>query len=487
MVPSGTSYLNAIACPSTTTCYAVGENSSGSGGAIVLATTDSGTTWTTETVPSGTALLYGIACTSTTTCYAVGAIVISHGSLSFDYGYILATTNSGSTWSAQTGFGPTGISYLSGIACPSTTTCYSVGENSSYDGGIILATTNSGSTWSTQTVPSGTRFLNGIACTSASTCYAVGQNSSLDGGIIFATTNSGSTWSTQTVPSGTLSLLGVACTSASTCYAVGEHSSNSGGVILATTNSGSTWNTQTVPSGTALLSGIACTLTTACYAAGAGAGTVGGLILSSVTLSVTTSVLIPSSGATLSGSTYLDAAASNATRVEFRLFGGIAVDAAPVICTATLTYYGWLCSWNTTTVPSGSYVLVSEAFNSVGSTFSSGVGITVSNPPTTSVLFPSNGATLSGSSYLDATALNATSVEFRLFGGIYGYAAPVLCTATLTYYGWLCSWETTTVPSGSYVLVSEAFNSVGSTFSSGVGITVNNPPAVSFSSQLASR
>ena len=188
----------------------------------------------------------------------------------------------------------------------------------------------------------------------------------------------------------------------------------------------------------------------------------------------TTSVLIPSNGVTLSGSTDLDASASNATSVEFRLFGGTYGFSAPVICTATATLYGWLCSWNTSTVPNGSYVLVSEAFNSAGSSFSSGVSITVSNPPTTSVLIPSKGATLSGVTYLDASASNATSVEFRLFGGIYGYNAPMICTATPTIYGWLCSWNTTTVPDGSYVLVSEAFNSVGSTFSSGVSITVKN-------------
>jgi hypothetical protein len=99
---------------------------------------------------------------------------------------------------------------------------------------------------------------------------------------------------------------------------------------------------------------------------------------------------------------------------------------------------------------------------------------TLSSAPTTSVLIPSNGATLSGPTTLDASATNATSVEFRLFGGIYGYGAPVICTATLTDYGWLYRWNTTTVPSGSYVLVSEAFNSAGSAFSSGVSITVNN-------------
>ena len=73
------------------------------------------------------------------------------------------------------------------------------------------------------------------------------------------------------------------------------------------------------------------------------------------------------------------------------------------------------------------------------------------DPPTTSVLIPSNGTTLSGSTYLDAASSNATSVKFLLFGGIYGYNAPVLCTATPTEYGWLCSWNTSTAPNGSYV------------------------------------
>src|ERR1017187_6393583 len=82
---------------------------------------------------------------------------------------------------------------------------------------------------------------------------------------------------------------------------------------------------------------------------------------------------------------------------------------APVICTATPTIYGWLCGWNTTTVPNGTYTLVSLASNSVGTVASSGVSITIKNPPpTTSVLIPSNGATLSGSTYLDASASNAT-------------------------------------------------------------------------------
>ena len=189
----------------------------------------------------------------------------------------------------------------------------------------------------------------------------------------------------------------------------------------------------------------------------------------------TTSVLIPSQSTTLSGSTDLDASASNATSVEFLLYGGSYGFNAPVVCIATPTLYGWLCDWNTTTVPNGSFELVSKASGSGGTSFSSGIGITVKNPPpVTSVLIPSSGATLSGSTDLDASATDAASVWFLLFGGIYGFSGSVLCTATPSLYGWLCDWNTTTVPNGSYVLVSEAFNSSGSTYSSGVSITVNN-------------
>jgi len=174
----------------------------------------------------------------------------------------------------------------------------------------------------------------------------------------------------------------------------------------------------------------------------------------------------------LSGSQYLDASASNnTTKVEYRLTGGSLNDA--LIATATPTYFGWIAGWDTTSVQNGSYTLQSVAYYSNGASGTSpAVTLTVNNPPTTSVVLPSNDASLSGTQWLDAIAANATSVQFFLFG----YSALPVCTGTPTYYGWLCSWDTTTVPDGSYVLLSEAFNSAGSTFSSGVGVTVNNSP-----------
>jgi Bacterial Ig domain len=157
--------------------------------------------------------------------------------------------------------------------------------------------------------------------------------------------------------------------------------------------------------------------------------------------SPSTKVLIPSSGATLSGTTYLDASASNATSVEFLLFGGTYGYAAPVVCTATQTYYGWLCSWNTTTVANGSYALVSEASGAGGSAFSaSGVSITLNNsPPSTSVIIPANGATLDNAKgwILDALASpGVTTVSIVGTPTVTGLL-PMTFTLTPTIYGWI--------------------------------------------------
>ena len=192
-----------------------------------------------------------------------------------------------------------------------------------------------------------------------------------------------------------------------------------------------------------------------------------------------TSVLVPANGAMLSGTAAtLDATASNATSVQFWLFGGSYGYSGHLVGTATPTYYGWLYSWNTTTVPNSSYVLLSEAFGPGGSAFSAHVSITVNNAPpspATSVIIPANGAMLSGTAAtLDATASNATSVQFWLLGGSYGYSGHLVGTATPTNYGWLCSWNTTTVPNGSYVLLSEAFGPGGSAFSAPISVTVKN-------------
>ena len=134
------------------------------------------------------------------------------------------------------------------------------------------------------------------------------------------------------------------------------------------------WNTTAVPNGTYSLQSVA-------------TDTVAETTTSSpITVTVdnpapTTTVLIPSNGATQSGTAaLLDASASaNVTSVKYELTGGTLSD--QVVATATPTYYGWLGQWNTTTVPNGTYTLQSVAAYSGGVTGTSpGVTVTVANP-----------------------------------------------------------------------------------------------------------
>ena len=147
-----------------------------------------------------------------------------------------------------------------------------------------------------------------------------------------------------------------------------------------------------------------------------------------------------------------------------------------VIGTGTGTFFGYLSAFNTASIPNGTYTLQSVATDEKGlSSTSPSVTFTIENPPTTSVVIPSKGATLSGSTYFDASASDSTNVAFWLFGGSYGFSGHlVVGTATPTIYGYLASWDTTTVPNGTYLLLSEAVGWGGSTFSSGVSITVAN-------------
>ena len=194
-----------------------------------------------------------------------------------------------------------------------------------------------------------------------------------------------------------------------------------------------------------------------------------------------TRVLVPSDGAVLAGAPYLDAAAGDSpgvTKVVFEVSGGTLSDR--VIATATPTLFGWLAKWNTTTVPNGAYTLESVATDAGNNTdTSTPITITVKNqPPVTAVLFPSNGATVSGATaLLDASASSAVgiaSVTFEVSGG--ALSDQVVATATPTYYGWLAQWNTTAVPNGTYSLQSVATDTVAeTTTSSPITVTVDNP------------
>ncbi len=122
--------------------------------------------------------------------------------------------------------------------------------------------------------------------------------------------------------------------------------------------------------------------------------------------------------------------------------------------------------------PENVSVQVSSDLEGLPVTNSASAPLFVNNPPTTSIVVPSQGARLSKTTSLDASATNATSVQFLLFGG--QYFGQVIGAATSTSSGWILSWNTTTVPNGHYLLFSQAFNASGNGVSSPTKITVRN-------------
>jgi hypothetical protein len=199
-------------------------------------------------------------------------------------------------------------------------------------------------------------------------------------------------------------------------------------------------------------------------------------------------VVVPSSGTTVAKTQTLDATAADSaspiSNVEFLLTGGSLNDA--VIATAsTPTPYGWIASWQSASVPSGTYTLQSLVTDTAGNVaYSPGVTITVDHP-TTSVVVPSNGSWVSGTTVpLQAAAsdsVGVTKVEFHLSGGSLNSA--LIATATQTSSGWQASWNSTTVPDGTYTLQSDAYNTLGNVgVSTGSTIIVeNNAPSTSIS------
>lgn len=119
------------------------------------------------------------------------------------------------------------ITAIQSVACPSSTDCYAVGDNSNdeypTDSGIIFISTDGGTTWTSQSDPSGTTTLNDITCPSTTTCYATGANNAINppAPTVVSTTDGGITWIVDALPAGPRSVKLISCPSSTTCFAVG--------------------------------------------------------------------------------------------------------------------------------------------------------------------------------------------------------------------------------------------------------------------------
>ncbi len=296
----GQVFLYGVSCPSTTNCFAVGWENSSSGPSINTALVEhwNGHTWSIMTSPKptgspGDANLSGVSCPSTTSCFAVGSTQSGHAPNAFS---TLVEHWNGHTWSIMTSPNPRGSgtpnSYLDGVSCRSTTSCFAVGF-SIFHGWTTLVEHWNGHTWSIMTSPNPTGFqyhrLRGVSCPSTTSCYAVGfsqlvGNSGLMSVKALVEHWNGHTWSgmTRPTPTGTddWNLSAVSCSSPTSCFTVGSDwvggAAYTVGAVersLAEHWDGQTWSIITSPNPTSAtsttLGGVSCPTPTHCFAVGA--------------------------------------------------------------------------------------------------------------------------------------------------------------------------------------------------------------------------
>jgi photosystem II stability/assembly factor-like uncharacterized protein len=245
--------FDAISCPSTSQCVAVGADN---GGAAVASTSgDGGKSWTASPLPAGLPRLDSVACADTSHCVGVGQ------------GAIATTANDGATWSLSAI--PIAETTLIGAACPSTSECVAVGITNNpgepYEGAITRST-DGGNTWQAVTLPQGTLGIGDVVCPTTSDCIAVGAS-------LLVSHDGGATWSESTVPGGTGSLRSVSCSSPTLCVAVGSNpdeleNPSAPGTAIKTTDEGDTWTSVNMPQTTATLDQVSCPSATQCVAGG---------------------------------------------------------------------------------------------------------------------------------------------------------------------------------------------------------------------------
>ncbi len=266
-VPSPTLYdrLDGVSCFSTTNCLAVGSSSKTG---AQLSDAWNGTTW--RRLPAQAGALTGVACPAASRCVAVGNRRVS-GRLA-----ALAQLWNGKTWSQLTPVKPAGArsSLFDAISCSGPVNCVAVGR--AVTGPVHradsagLAESWNGASWAMLPSPTGLTTLTGVSCPTSTTCVAVGAGP--NGTSIASSVWNGSSWTALTIPSpvigpaGIPTLAGVSCSSATNCIAVGTDT----GPIAEQWTGGSSWQQLSVPVPvpTYNFAGVSCPTSTACVAVG---------------------------------------------------------------------------------------------------------------------------------------------------------------------------------------------------------------------------
>lgn len=179
--PGGNSGFNAVSCPAASTCFAVGNGSSGGGAVDVpLAERWDGTRWAMQPTPepAGAFLAYllAISCRGTGGCTAAGTY--SKGTAE----RIMIERLRAGRWNVQRAPDPPGYTanFLQAVSCASVTGCTVAGtaENPSMGKSVTLVLHRATGSWviePTPNPPSGNPSLTGLSCVPGRGCTAVGN------------------------------------------------------------------------------------------------------------------------------------------------------------------------------------------------------------------------------------------------------------------------------------------------------------------------
>jgi hypothetical protein len=185
----------------------------------------------------------------------------------------LAEFWNGTTWSVVPSPSPAPYSQLSGVSCPTATSCVAVGSQGNAQATVFLTLAESwnGSSWTVVPSPSygpDLNFLAAVSCTSPTNCVAVGDW--LTGGTepedrTLVETWNGVSWAFVPSPSpsprpdtiGAIWLWGLSCASATSCAAVGSYATSKGDQLtLVMSLDGTTWSIVASPNVRALLTAV---------------------------------------------------------------------------------------------------------------------------------------------------------------------------------------------------------------------------------------
>jgi len=164
LVPEG------VSCPTAAECELVGTTNNGNQeSGQILGSTNRGTRWSVQyTMGGGDTQMLAITCPTTEVCEAVGDAPVQP---------ILRTTTAGATWVPQHLPAPPGLSYFTAVACQTIQLCQAVGSAPPLD------TVDGGATWLLSTVSSSISKMTGVTCPSSSSCVAVADGV-IPGGVI---------------------------------------------------------------------------------------------------------------------------------------------------------------------------------------------------------------------------------------------------------------------------------------------------------------